>query len=115
MSYPLNEHGYTVGAVSRYDLEYLKYYNPKLETTLIPSLGTFYMSANDGSLKKREEILIFKKIGSHYGAVPLALPHKKDAFIQTVKETLKPEFKGNILQILLWVKKIISCSWILSE
>lgn len=101
---PLNELGHIVGAVSRYDLEYLKYYNPELTAELIPSLGAFYMNVQKHKPSKREEILIFKKLGSHYGAVPYSLPHKKDRFITRIQDTLKPEFKGDI-QILHFLRE----------
>ena len=87
--------GHTVGAVSRYDLEYLKYYNPHLALELIPSLGELYMKVKKDETIKRNEILIFRKKGNHYGAVPQSLPNKEDIFISNIKNTLRSEFQGD--------------------
>ena len=69
--------GNTVGAVSRYDLEYLRYYTG-IEGTLISSFGGFYMNSDD--YKPVEESLLV--IGSH-----------SDTFETRVRAALQPEFK----------------------
>jgi len=69
--------GNTVGAVSRYDLEYLRYYTG-IKGTLISSFGGFYMNSND--YKPVEESLLV--IGSH-----------SDTFEKRVRSALQPEFK----------------------
>ena len=69
--------GNTVGAVSRYDLEYLRYYTG-IKGTLISSFGGFYMNSDD--YKPVEESLLV--IGSH-----------SDTFEKRVRIALQPEFK----------------------
>ena len=73
-----------VGAVSRYDIEYIKYYNPNLNPTLISSHAGFYMNKY-GENVNRNEILIFKKRGKLKGVDPA------EQFLQKVKEVLAPE------------------------
>ena len=82
------EKGHFVGAVSRYDIEYMKYYNPKLNPILLSSYAGYYMKQYTVEDVKRKEILIFKKRGTIRGV------HPGEPFVHKVKEALKPEINA---------------------
>jgi len=75
-----NNQGHTIGAVSRYDVEYMRYYTG-IQPTLVPSFGGFYY---DSSLYvgNRNEILVF------------SYPPKSKFFFKKVKESLLPEYSA---------------------
>ena len=78
-------HLHTVGAVSRYDAEYMQYYTG-IRGTLISSFGGFYMTNNDDKRTiYRKEILVFRQKGFIYSAQP-----GKD-FLRNVRKSLEPE------------------------
>ena len=72
--------GHTIGAVSRYDVEYIKYYTG-IQAILVPSFGAFYYDANL-YMGDKDEILIF------------SYQPKSKFFINKVKETLLPEYSA---------------------
>jgi len=49
--------GHTIGAVARYDVEYIKYYTG-IQATLIPSYGGLYFDINV-YIGDKKQILIF--------------------------------------------------------
>ena len=71
---------HTIGAVSRYDIEYMKYYTG-IQGTLVPSYGGFYYNPNLYKGDKKE-ILIF------------SYQPKSKLFIDNVKKVLLPEFSA---------------------
>jgi hypothetical protein len=71
--------GHTIGAVARYDIEYLKYYTG-IQATLVPSYSGLYF---DNNLYKGDN----KKI--------LIFCYDSRAFVNRVKETLLPEFSAD--------------------
>ena len=70
--------GHKIGAVSRYDVEYIKYYTG-IRATLVPSYGGIYY---DSSLYigDKKELLIFT--------------YESKKFIRHVKESLSPEYSA---------------------
>lgn len=88
------EKGHFVGAVSRYDIEYMKYYNPNLKPILLSSYAGFYMKQYEQDGVNRKEILIFKKRGTIRGV------HPGEPFVQNVKEVLEPEIEAE------WIYKL---------
>ena len=73
----------TIGAMSRYDVEYLRYYTG-LNPTLTPGFGGFYISAKYSKPKKKN-FLIF------------TVYQRTNNFIREVQETLKPELSANFI------------------
>ena len=72
--------GHSIGAVSRYDVEYIRYYTG-IQATLVPSFGGFYY---DSSLYvgNKNEILVF------------SYPPKSKFFLKKVQESLLPEYSA---------------------
>ena len=74
-----------IGAVSRYDVEYMRYYTG-LIPTLISSYSGFYTNNREDNNGHRSEILIFRQKGYIYGV------QAAEEFVKEVKESLAPEY-----------------------
>ena len=80
----------TIGAMSRYDMEYLRYYTG-INPLLVPAYSGFYLNtlySNKPKNLKKNNFLIFTCCGHDKS-------NRVDNFIQGVKETLQPELSAD--------------------
>ena len=79
---------HVIGAVSRYDVEYMKYYTG-LHGKLISSFSGFYTKTKDEINVSRREILVFRQKGLIFNVQP------GTEFLTNVKKSLTPEFDAD--------------------